>query len=475
MRACRGWPGSSGQKTIEKQDCLLPDTTVPSAISYDMQMKLKVLTEDLGLGMFVYELDRPWLDTPFVFQGFLLEEQAQIEDLRLYCRFVWVDPAKSTVPVGPESRRVPAVSKASAAMAKRLEAMEQIECERSILELEDTTVPASTPTGRLLAKLRTHYPPLAKVEDELPVAKQTLDRTSEAVRSILEGIISKGVLDSKTLHESIDEVTESVIRNPDALLLLSYLKRKSKYAYDHAISVSIHLLAFGRHIGLPKKQLQTLGAAGLLLDVGMARLPEAILDKKGNLSSEEFEAMKEHVQFGLDIVHGSPGIAPQTIEIITQHHERENGSGYPQGLKEREITILGKMAAIVDCFVALISERPYADSVAPLDALQKLYNWRKAYYHEDMVEQFIQCLGPYPVGSCVELNTGEVAVVLAHNRVRRLKPKVMVFLDAEKKPYGSPIMLDLINAPQAFNSRPYEIKCSLPEGVYGADVKDLYL
>jgi HD-GYP domain-containing protein (c-di-GMP phosphodiesterase class II) len=438
-------------------------------------MKLKVLTEELGLGMFVYELDRPWLDTPFLFQGFLVEQQEQIDDLRLYCRFVWVDPARSTVPVGSVPDRQPATSRASANTAKRLKAMESMESERSILELEVSDSPPSTPTGRLLAKLRTHYPPLAKVEDELPVAKQTLDRTSEAVHSILEGVISKGTLDSKTLHESIEEVTESVIRNPDALLLLTYLKRKSKYAYDHAISVSIHLLAFGRHIGLPKKQLQMLGAAGLLLDVGMARLPEAILNKKGNLASEEYETMKEHVQFGLDIIRSSPGIAPQTAEIIAQHHERENGSGYPLGLKERQITILGKMAAIADCFVALISERPYADSVAPLDALQKLYNWRKEYYHEDMVEQFIQCLGPYPVGSYVELNTGEVAVVLAHNRIRRLKPRVMVFLDAEKKPYASPIMLDLINDPHAFNDQPYEIRSSLPDGVYGVDLKEFYL
>lgn len=440
-----------------------------------MQMKLKVLTTDLGLGMFVYELDRPWLDTPFVFQGFLIEQQAQIEDLRLYCRFVLVDPARSTLPVGGMSGGASAAPRASVATAKRLEAMACVASERSILVLEDAPAPSSTPTGRLLAKLRTHYPPLTNVVDELPLAKQTLERTSEAVRSILEGVISKGVLDSKILHESIDEVTESVIRNPDALLLLSYLKKKSKYAYDHAISVSIHLLAFGRHIGLPKKQLQTLGAAGLLLDVGMARLPETILEKKGNLSSEEYEAMKEHVQFGLDIIRSSPEIAPQTVEIITQHHERENGSGYPQGLKEREITLLGKMAAIVDCFVALISERPYADSVAPLDALQKLYNWRREYYHEDMVEQFIQCLGPYPVGSYVELNTGEVAIVLAHNRIRRLKPRVMVFLDTDKKPYASPIMLDLINAPPAFNDQPYEIKCALPEGGYVIDLKEFYL
>ena len=144
-------------------------------------------------------------------------------------------------------------------------------------------------------------------------------------------------------------------------------------------------------------------------------------------------------------------------------------------LKEIEITLFGKMAAIVDCFVALISKRPYADSVAPMNALKMLYNWRKDFYQEDMVEQFIQCLGPYPVGSFVELNTGEVAVVLEHNRVRRLKPKVMVILDHEKKPYTAPVMLNLINAPIAFDSLPYEIRSSVPEGLYEVDLKEFYL
>lgn len=442
-------------------------------------MKSKILTEDVCVGMFVAEVDRPWLDTPFLFQGFLIETREQIDTLRDYCRFVFVDPARSTVPVGTEIARTPAAPKpappseeAPGETGARADAGER---ERSILELEDSAAPPSTPMGRLLAKLRTDYPVQSVVEDELPVAAKVFHLASEAAHSILEEAVTKGVLDSQRLHESIKEVTESVIRNPDALLLLSYLKRKSVYAYDHAISVAVHLLAFGRHIGLPRNQLQMLGAAGLVLDVGMARLPKDILQKKGNLSSDEYESMKRHVRFGVEIVHASPGFASQIAEIVVQHHERENGSGYPLGLKQREISILGKMAAIVDCFVALISERPYADSVPPQDALQMLYNWRKDYYHEDLVEQFIQCLGPYPVGSFVEMSTGEVAVVLAHNRIRRLKPRVMVVLDADKKPYASPVMLDLLNAPQAFNDQPYEIRCSLQEGSYEVDLKEFYL
>jgi HD-GYP domain-containing protein (c-di-GMP phosphodiesterase class II) len=229
------------------------------------------------------------------------------------------------------------------------------------------------------------------------------------------------------------------------------------------------------HIGLPKPQLHILGSAGILLDVGMAQLPPEILDKKGSLSEPEYALMKTHVELGLAIIERSSGVSPQASQIVAQHHERENGSGYPAALAGRDISILGKMAAIVDCFVALISERHYARPVPPQEALQMLYNWSKEFFHADMVEQFIQCLGPYPVGSLVELNTGEVAVVLAHNRIRRLKPQVMVVLDAAKEPYSAPIHLDLINEPLAFDDQPYQIHSSLPDGMYQHNLKDFYL
>ena len=421
--------------------------------------------------MFVYELDRPWLDTPFLFQGFLIESPDQIEDLRTYCRFVYVDPARSTVSLGmPPEEAAPPNRPPGAARGKGPEP----DTERSIMEL-DGPGSGATPTARLLAKLRIDYPDLASVEEELPPAIRTHDQAAAVAHAMFAGVAVKGTVDGKQLKQSIEQMTESVVRNPDALLLLSYLKKKSLYIYDHAVSVSIHLLAFGRHMGLPKPQLHALGMAGMLLDVGMARLPQAILGKQGRLSPEEYEQIKQHVQFCLEIVRNSSGITPQTAEIVGQHHERENGSGYPMGLAGRQISLLGKMAAIVDCFVALISERPYAHPTPPFEALQMLYNWRRDYYHEDLVEQFIQCLGPYPVGSLVELNSGEVAVVLAHNRVRRLKPRVMVVLDPDREPYGAPIMLDLLTAPKAFDGRPYEIQRSLPEGECRVDVKDFYL
>lgn len=438
-------------------------------------MRIRFDVEDLCVGMFVYELDRPWLDTPFLLQGFLIEQSEQISELGKYSHHVFVDPSMSTIPVGTPQERVARMRLMTGEVAAVAGTEgDGIAAEHSILELEEAPV-ANTPIGRMLAKLRIEYPSMAPVEEELPIAREIHQRASVAVHVLFDRIMVGGVMDGKALHETIEEITESVVRNPDALLLLTYLRQKSRYAYHHAISVSVHLLAFGRHIGLPKPQLHVLGSAGILLDTGMSRLSGEILHKKGRLTEQEFGAMKKHVAFGLEFVRNSPDVSPQVEEIIALHHERENGSGYPLGLKEREISILGKMAAIVDCYAALISERPYAQPMPSFEALQMLYNWRGTFYHSDMVEQFIQCLGPYPVGGLVELNTGEVAVVLEHNRIRRLKPRVMIVLDADKKPLSSPVMLDLINAPAAFNDQPYRIERSLPDGAYGTDLKDFYL
>lgn len=344
-------------------------------------MKLKVLVENIKEGMFVRELDRPWLDTPFLFQGFLIENSQQISDLRSHCKFVFIDPDVVAIPtiIKPthDSSPVPA------AVVQLNNA--PVTSDFAIFEQSPEAAFSSTSTGAWMANLREKYPQQSLIEEELPIAKKIFQSAGKAAHAIFKDAIATGVLDNVKLHESMVDVTESVIRNPDALLLLSYLKQKSSYSYDHAISVSIHLLAFGRYIGLAKDQLQMLGAAGLLLDIGMVRLPESLIQKNGQLSPVEFKFMRRHVQFGLEMIQLSPGFSPIIADIIGQHHERENGSGYPQGLKEREITPFAKMAAIVDCFVALISERPYAEAVTPMNALNMLYSWRKDYYQEDMV------------------------------------------------------------------------------------------
>ncbi|MEK6664209.1 MAG: HD-GYP domain-containing protein [Pseudomonadota bacterium] len=413
-------------------------------------MDEKIDVADLQTGMFVAELDRPWLDTPFLFQGFLIETDDQLAELRQYCQYVLIDPLRS---IGWNPRH---------------EAPEPKETPLPPLALEEH------PDGPFARNLN-RYPDRAQLEEEMPRAKELHRQAEQAVQQLFDELRQHGTTDLGRAHEVMDGMVESIICNPDALALLSRVKRASSYVYARSVSVAINMLLFGRHLGFPRDHMHLLGAAGLLLDVGTAKVPPEILSKNGRLTPEEYETMQHHVQFAIEILRECKGVSKKLLDIVALHHEREDGSGYPHGLRGNEIGVPGKMAAIVDCYDALTSERPYARSFTPYDALQHLYSWREHLFHTELVEQFVQCLGIYPVGSLVELNSGEVAVVLAHNRVRRLKPRVLAILDAAKQPYGAPVPLDLLTAPKRVGDQHYEITRALEHGMYGIDPRDYYL
>jgi len=428
-------------------------------------MTEKIGVENLVVGMFITELDRPWLDTPFLFQGFLIETEDQITDLRRYCQYVLVDPLRS---IG----WAPGQDTPEHQEALRRLAMLDRENQNALPPLPLALAEqASGPFSRNLNR----YADRAQLEQELPRAKEIQHRAEQAVEQLFEDLQQHGTTDLDRANEVVDSMVESIISNPDALALLSRVKRVSTYVYARSVSVAINMLLFGRHLGFPRDHLHQLGAAGLLLDVGTAKVPPEILNKHGQLSPEEYAAIQRHVPLGLEMLRESKGISDKLLNIVACHHEREDGSGYPQRLRGVEISVPGKMAAIVDCYDALTSERSYARSYSPYEALQHLYNWRQHLFHSELVEQFIQSLGIYPVGSLVELNSGEVAVVLAHNRVRRLKPRVLAILDANKKPYGAPILLDLLTLPKLVGDQPYEIARALEHGMYGIDPRDYYL
>ena len=185
--------------------------------------------------------------------------------------------------------------------------------------------------------------------------------------------------------------------------------------------------------------------------------------------------MKEHVDLAMEVLANGPKLPDAVTAGIAQHHERIDGSGYPKGLKGSEIGIYGKMAAIADSFAALITPRAYANASAPQDALMNLYEWSGTSFHEPMVEQFVQAIGVFPVGSMIELTTGEVGVVVAHNRIRRLEPKVLVLSNPDKSPLAQPLERDLFKEGKAKGSKPLRITRGLPSGAYGFKLRDYYL
>jgi len=218
-----------------------------------------------------------------------------------------------------------------------------------------------------------------------------------------------------------------------------------------------------------------LGYVGLLQDVGKLRLPKELLDRRGRLSAAEFELAKQHVGHSVEILRATPGLPAELPRIAALHHERHDGSGYPAGLRGDEIGMLGSIAAIVDTFDALTVRRPHADPVSPSAAISMLYKARGVSFDAHLVEQFIRCIGIFPVGSLVELNSGETGVVIAQNAARRLSPRVMVIRDAAGNPMYTQKLLDLARSPRATANEPYRILGTLEYGSVPFDPNTMFM
>ena len=240
-------------------------------------------------------------------------------------------------------------------------------------------------------------------------------RSEETLADVVADIRGGRIPQTEQVAEVVDHMVDSMIDNPDALLWVAQLREEHLQTYQHGVRVSLYMISLGRHLGFPKEMLESLGLIGMLADVGKTKLPRALLEKPGMLNPAEYSIIKEHVRLGLEALSQGSALTPEVELGIAQHHERLDGSGYPKGLKGNEISIYGRMAAIADSFSALITPRPYANPLAPQDALMSLYQWAGTSFHEPLVEQFVQGVGVFPVGSMVELSSGEVAVVLAQN------------------------------------------------------------
>ena len=386
-------------------------------------MKQKVPVGGLHFGMYVAELDRPWTETPFTFQGFVLRSQQQLDALKKYCTFVWVDFDRSET-VG----RMPAAAP---------------------LDLSGT--------GKV--KHREQLP----VEHEFAKAAEA-HKTGESVMVDLLGALRAGrTLDAARVSEAVNGLTDSVLRNPDAMLLFTQLKSKDDYTQSHALDVSVYMMAFGRFLEMSRQDIALLGHLGLLQDIGKTRLPDALLAKRERLSQEEIAAVRQHVEHSVEILRKTEGLPPSLADLAGLHHERVDGSGYPRGLKGNQVGLMGSIAGLVDVFDALTARRPYAEPMAPSMALSTVYKWRGSLFDASLVEQFIRCIGIFPVGSVVELDTGEIGIVIAQNLEKRLQPRIMLFRDAEQKPIKPEKLVDLARA-QGPGGHPYRIRKTLEYG-----------
>jgi HD-GYP domain-containing protein (c-di-GMP phosphodiesterase class II) len=390
--------------------------------------------DKLNFGMFVAKLDRPWTETPFVFQGFVIKSEKQFSILKQHCKFVFIDPEKE--------ERVD-IGKVTAA---------------DIAKIRGTTV----------------YKELASVEVELPRAQKALATSAMLIRELTRVVEVGSTIDSSRSREAVTHITESVVRNPDAMALLTKLQEKSGATLSRAIEISVMMTIFGRFLQLPQERLEMLGMLGLLQDVGKLKLPTA-LAARGPVTEDDIQLYQTHVNHSVRILSDTPGVPAELPGLASLHHERFDGTGYPRGLRGSAIAFPGLIAGIVDAFDTLTAPKPLGDNLSPSNALSIIYKGRGTLFHPALVEQFIQCVGVFPVGSVVELNSGEVAVVVAQNMVRRMQPRIMVVKDANGNPLAPYRMMDLMKEPKVRPDEPYRILRTLEYDSVKIDPRELYL
>ncbi len=406
-----------------------------------------VTTSDLKVGMFVQELDRPWLETPFMFQGFRIKNTKEIETLSKYCDFVYINKKQGTI----DPRIIHANISSECPQRSRVMAISRSQ------------------------NASTRYTDTVIVEKELETARVIYEQSNSAIEGIFNTALSDGTVNLGAANKTTKGIVDSILRNPDAFMLLQRIRERDVYRYNHAINSCALAATFCRHMGFSRDEIHDISLGALMLDIGIIKLPDSLVNSKDTLSPESLDLIRSHVNLGIELITNTPDIPAIVRDMIMTHHERVNGKGYPNKLKGDRIPICGRIAAIVDCYDAMITNRPYMKRIPPTEALCTMYKWRNTDFHEDLIEQFIQCIGTYPTGCMVELSSGQVGIVMSQNRVRRLYPKILAILNADKVKYKEPHIIDLWEYSQKSKGEVLDIKRVIDAEELGIDASDYYL
>lgn len=344
-------------------------------------------------GMFVASLDRLWLHTPFPPGGFYVRDQQQIEHIGRYCTFVYVDPQKS-----------------------------------------EETLDFALPFEPLPATLMAPTAERLDIEEELPWARQALDALRTAVRGMVREVRRGRLPDLTALNAGLVPVVESVKRCPDALLWLLRTGESDGYIYRRSAGTAIISAVYGDKLGFDRTALIELALGGLLMDIGKIEVPVPILAKSDNLSPEETGLVRKHVCHAVELVRIMDNVPDRVISMVSNHHERFDGSGYPNNRRGTEIPLFARIAGIVDTFDAITQDRRYAPAISAHTALRYLNGQRRTKFDDALLQEFIRALGIYPTGTWVELLDGSIGVVCAQNQHWPLAPRIAIVSKANGMP-----------------------------------------
>ena len=377
-------------------------------------MLKRVPVTQLRCGMFVHELCGSWMDHPFWRSAFKLKDPKDIRRvIESGVREAWIDTSKG-LDVAPPAPVAP---------------------------VEQAVVPPDPPLDEpVAAEWQT-----AKVETagELARAARICATAREAVTSMFQEARMGQAVDAESAAPLVEEIANSVMRNPGALISLARLKTKDDYTYMHSVAVCALMIALGRELGLDEAMIREVGTAGLLHDIGKMAIPLEILNKPGKLTDSEFVAVRAHPEAGWKMLQEGRGVSDVALDVCLHHHEKVDGSGYPHRLANDAISLVAKMGAVCDVYDAITSNRPYKAGWAPTESLRKMTEWSNGHFDQTVFRAFVKAVGIYPLGSLVRLQSGRLGVVVAQTGKSLLTPQVKVFFSTRSDAHVQPEIVDL--------------------------------
>ena len=397
-------------------------------------MLKKIRVDQVRLGMHLHALEGAWMDHPFWKTRFIIREQEQLTKLQeSVIAEVWIDPDKGLdvleeAVVPPLAVPAPAPAQAPVPVAAALPATPPARPAR-------TSTPVPAPSKSFAEEMRT--------------ATAVCNRGRAQVEKMFGEARLGRAIDAEACAPLVQEISDSVIRNPGAIVSLARLKTQDDYSYMHSVAVCALMVALGRELGFDEEQCRIAGTAGLLHDVGKALMPLDILNKPGKLTDAEFDVMRSHPMRGYELLVEANGADPAAIEVCLHHHERFDGGGYPHKLTNDKLNQLVRMGSICDVYDAITSDRPYKNGWDPADSIGKMASW-KGQFDPVVFATFVKSVGIYPTGSLVRLHSERLAVVIEQNPAVLTAPVVRVFFSLKS---GMPVSLQRLDLAGGTNDR----------------------
>jgi putative nucleotidyltransferase with HDIG domain len=371
-------------------------------------MLKRIKVADLCIGMYVQEFCASWKETPFWRTSLMIDCPKTLTHIQTSdVKEVWIETSKG------------------------------LDIEEAEPEAEEETAPCEDIQPQSIVVRRASF------DDEIEHAKKLCAKGKAAVSTMFQEARMGQAVNTANAYSLVEEISSSVMRNPDALISLARLKNKDDYTYMHSVAVCALMIALAQKLKLDEKQTRDAGMAGLLHDIGKMMISQEILDKPGKLTDEEFLAVKEHPVEGHQLLLEVDGITEGALDVCLHHHERIDGNGYPHQLKGDEISLFARMGAVCDVYDAITSDRAYKSGWEPSESLRRMAEWSGSHFDPTVFQAFVKCIGIYPTGTLVRLKSGRVGVVIEQSDNSLLSPRIKVFFSIRSNAYVAPEIIDL--------------------------------